>query len=151
MKAIALKSGEQLLEYISTKESPQLILLDIRMSGMDGYETLTKLREIEEVGCETPVIFLTGEEEEEAEIRGLSLGAMDFIRKPFVPGVLALRVKHAMELISLQKDLAGEVEKRQGKMKNCLFRWLLPLQMQSMQKMHILTVILAAWLFILKR
>ncbi len=112
MKAIALKSGEQLLEYISTKESPQLILLDIRMSGTDGYETLTKPREKEDVGCETPVIFLTGEEEEDAEIRGLSLGAMDFIKKPFVPGVLALRVKHAMELISLQKDLAGEVEKK---------------------------------------
>ncbi len=111
MKAAALKSGEQLIEHIREKGGPELILLDIRMSGMDGYETLLKLRETEE-GSRTPVIFLTGDEDEEAELKGLSLGAMDFIRKPFVPGVLALRVRHAVELIRLQKDLAGEVEKK---------------------------------------
>ncbi len=113
MKAVALKSGEQLLEYMSKNESPELILLDIRMSGMDGYETMTKLRELEASmlsGHETPVIFLTGEEDDDAEIKGLSLGAMDFIRKPFTGPVLYLRVKHAVELIELQKDLAGQVE-----------------------------------------
>ena len=112
MKAVALKSGEQLLEHIKDNGSPELILLDIRMSGMDGYETLMKLRECEEPGSEVPVIFLTGDEDEDTEIRGLSLGAMDFIRKPFIPQVLALRVRHAVELTKLQKDLAGEVEKK---------------------------------------
>lgn len=112
MKAVALKSGEQLLEYIEKNCSPQLILMDIRMPGMDGFETLLKLRECEEPGRETPVIFLTGDEDEDAEIRGLTLGAMDFIRKPFVPGVLALRVRHAVELIQLQRDLSGMVEEK---------------------------------------
>jgi putative two-component system response regulator len=112
MKVVALKSGEQLLEYMAEKGSPELILLDIRMPGMDGYETLMKLREREEGGQMTPVIFLTGDEDEDTEIRGLMLGAMDFIRKPFIPEVLALRVRHAVELTRLQNDLAGEVEKK---------------------------------------
>ncbi len=112
MKAVALKSGEQLLNYMSKNDSPDLILLDIRMPGMDGYDTLINLRKMEKPGQETPVIFLTGEDNEEAEIRGLSLGAMDFIRKPFTDGVLNLRVKHAIELIKLQRNLAGEVEKK---------------------------------------
>lgn len=112
MKAVALKSGEQLIEHIAKNGSPELILLDIRMHGMDGYETLIKLRETEEAGRETPVIFLTGDEDEDTEIRGLTLGAMDFIRKPFIPDVLVLRVRHAVELIKLQRDLAGEVEKK---------------------------------------
>lgn len=112
MKAVALKSGEALIDYIKENGSPELILMDIRMPGMDGYETLTKLRESEEPGREAPVIFLTGDEDEDTEIRGLSLGAIDFIRKPFIPAVLTLRVRHAVELITLQKDLAGEVEKK---------------------------------------
>ena len=112
MKAVALKSGEQLLEYISQNESPELILLDIKMPGMDGFETLIRLRKMENKGNETPVIFLTGQEDEEAEIRGLLLGAMDFIKKPFISGVLNLRVRHAVELIKLQKNLAKEVEKK---------------------------------------
>ncbi|WP_026503829.1 HD domain-containing phosphohydrolase [Butyrivibrio sp. NC3005] len=107
MKTVALKSGEQLLEYISQNESPELILLDIKMPGMDGFETLIRLRKMENKGNETPVIFLTGQEDEEAEIRGLLLGAMDFIS-----GVLNLRVRHAVELIKLQKNLAKEVEKK---------------------------------------
>ena len=112
MKAVALKSGEQLLEYISQNESPELILLDIKMPGMDGFETLIRLRKMENKGNETPVIFLTGQEDEEAEIRGLLLGAMDFIKKPFISGVLNLRVRHAVELIKLQKNLAKDVEKK---------------------------------------
>ena len=110
MKAVALKSGEQLLDHIREKGSPELILLDIRMPGMDGYETLLKLRESDGPGRETPIIFLTADEDEDTEVRGLTLGAMDFIRKPFVPQVLALRVRHAVELIRLQQNLTGQVE-----------------------------------------
>jgi len=112
MKTVVLKSGEQLIEYIREKEKPDLILLDIYMSGMDGFETLQKLRSMDGPAGETPVIFLTGNEDDEAEERGLSLGAMDFIRKPFLPSVLVLRVRHAVELVRLQYDLAGEVEKK---------------------------------------
>lgn len=112
MRVTALKSGQALLEYIKDNEAPDLILLDIKMPGMDGFETLKKLREQENGKDEIPVIFLTADEDEESETKGLSLGAMDFIKKPFVPEVLTLRVRHIIELIRLQRNLSQEVEKK---------------------------------------
>ncbi|WP_034446775.1 HD-GYP domain-containing protein [Butyrivibrio sp. AE2032] len=109
MKVVALKSGEQLLKHIADNPAPDLILLDIRMPEMDGFETLEKLRAIQKKGQETPVIFLTASEDDGAEEKGLSMGAMDFIKKPFIPGVLKIRVSHAVELIRLQRNLEQEV------------------------------------------
>ncbi len=109
MKVVVLKSGSALLKHMDENPAPDLILLDIRMPEMDGFETLEKLREKERKGHETPVIFLTANEDEDAETKGLSLGAMDYIRKPFVAGVLTLRVRHAVELVKLQRDLTKEV------------------------------------------
>ena len=114
MRVTALKSGRALLDYIEDKK-PDLILLDIMMPEMDGFETLKELRDREKkAGIEDviPVIFLTADDNEESEKKGLSLGAMDFIKKPFVPDVLTLRVRHSIELIHLQRDLATEVEKK---------------------------------------
>lgn len=112
MRVTALKSGQALLDYLKENETPDLILLDIKMPGMDGFETLRKLREQEKGNDEIPVIFLTANEDEESETKGLSLGAMDFIKKPFVPEVLLLRVRHIIELIRLQRNLEQEVEKK---------------------------------------
>lgn len=112
MRVTALKSGQALLEYLKDNESPDLILLDIKMPGMDGFETLIKLREQENGNDAIPVIFLTADEDEESETKGLSLGAMDFIKKPFVPEVLMLRVRHIIDLIRLQRNLSQEVEKK---------------------------------------
>ena len=114
MRVTALKSGRTLLDYIEDKK-PDLILLDIMMPEMDGFETIKELRDREKkAGIEDviPVIFLTADDNEESEKKGLSLGAMDFIKKPFVPDVLTLRVRHSIELIHLQRDLATEVEKK---------------------------------------
>ncbi len=95
----------------SAPELPDLVLLDVMMPGMDGLETLTEMRKRE--GCgDIPVIFLTAEEDPETETKGLKLGAMDYIRKPFVPDVLVVRVQHTIELVRLQRDLAREVEKK---------------------------------------
>ena len=112
MRVTALKSGQALLDYIRENETPDLILLDIKMPEMDGFETLKKLREQENGKDEIPVIFLTANDDEESETTGLSLGAMDFIKKPFVPEVLTLRVRHIIELIRLQRNLAQEVAKK---------------------------------------
>lgn len=112
MRVTALKSGKALLDYIAEKGVPDLVLLDIRMPEMDGFETLAKLREQEAEGEEVPVIFLTADENEETETKGLSLGAMDFIKKPFVPDVLTLRARHIIELNHLQKNLELEVDKK---------------------------------------
>ena len=112
MRVSALKSGQALLDYVSANGCPDLILLDIMMPEMDGFETLKRLREQEAGQSETPVVFLTADESEDAEMKGLSLGAMDFIRKPFLPDVLALRVRHIIDLNHLQKNLSLEVERK---------------------------------------
>ena len=108
----AVKSGQAMLDYISTNGAPDLILLDINMPEMDGFEALKRLRELEAGKNETPVIFLTADENEASETKGLSLGAMDFVKKPFIPDVLALRVRHIIDLNHLQQDLSKEVEKK---------------------------------------
>ncbi len=111
MKVVVLKSGSALLEYMNNNPSPDLILMDINMPEMDGFETMKELKK-SDAAKDTPVIFLTGNEDESIETTGLSLGAMDFIRKPFVSSVLVLRVKHAVELVRLQKDLESAVNEK---------------------------------------
>jgi putative two-component system response regulator len=112
LKVVVLKSGKAFLEYKKDNPAPDLILMDISMPEMDGFEVMKFLQTGERGWRDTPVIFLTGSEDEDTETKGLSLGAMDFIRKPFVPSVLVLRVKHAVELIRLQRNLEGMVEEK---------------------------------------
>jgi DNA-binding response OmpR family regulator len=71
---------------------PALILLDIEMPEMDGYEAMRILKSREDTR-DIPVIFLTGKTDSENEIEGLSLGAADYITKPFVPPLLLKRVE----------------------------------------------------------
>ncbi len=115
----ALKSGQALLDYLE-KTIPDAILLDIKMPVMDGFETMRRLHTMERKYSDIPVIFLTADESEEAEKQGLSLGAMDFIKKPFVPEILLLRVRHIIELVRLQRSLSDEVE-RKTRENNTLF------------------------------
>jgi len=112
-KVTCLKSGRLLLEYVR-KNPIDMLLLDIKMPELDGFETMRLLRkwEIENGVHEIPVIFFTADDDCKAETTGLSLGAMDFIRKPFVAEVLALRVRHLLDLIRLQRDLHAEVERK---------------------------------------
>lgn len=81
-----VKSGREALDCLKTV-IPDLILLDIHMQEMDGYEVMEHLRENPET-ANIPVILLTADAEEEGEKRGIALGAADFIRKPFEPQVL---------------------------------------------------------------
>ncbi|MBR1628610.1 MAG: response regulator [Lachnospiraceae bacterium] len=111
MRVTAIKSGKALLEYIQKNPVPDLILLDVKMPEMDGFETLSALRSLDKAR-EVPVIFLTADEKEDTEAKGLALGAMDFIKKPFVPEVLTLRVRHTIDLDHLQSHLVDEVDKK---------------------------------------
>lgn len=111
MKVSLLNSGKELLAFVK-ENKPDLILLDVKMSEMDGFETMARLRAENSEISEIPVIFLTANDDESFEARGLSLGAMDFIRKPFIPEVLVLRVRHIVELIRLQRTLYLEVERK---------------------------------------
>ncbi|MBO6215383.1 MAG: response regulator [Lachnospiraceae bacterium] len=111
MRVTAMKSGSSLIRYVEEKELPDLILLDIKMPEMDGFETLTQMRNIERAR-NIPVIFLTADEKEQTEAKGLAAGAMDFIKKPFVPEILTIRVRHMIDLDHLQRNLENEVEKK---------------------------------------
>lgn len=110
MRVSCLKSGEEAIKFLR-ENSPDLILLDIHMPGMDGFETIAELKK-DEALADIPVIFLTADDDSSAETKGLELGAMDFIKKPFAPEVLLLRVRHTIELVRLQDDLAREVAEK---------------------------------------
>lgn len=117
MRVSCLKSGEEALHFLQQDGEgrrtvlPDLILLDIRMPGLDGFQTIAALKENKDTAA-IPVIFLTADEDVETELRGLSAGAMDFIKKPFIPEVLLLRVRNTVDLIRLQTDLSREVAKK---------------------------------------
>lgn len=86
---IEASSGESAIDIVMDGETIDLILLDIRMPVMDGYETLEYIRKF----TDTPVIFLTALKETYDEVKGLELGADDYIVKPFSNRVLLARVK----------------------------------------------------------
>lgn len=110
MRVSCMKSGADAVKFLKSNK-PDIILLDIHMPGMDGFETISVIRENEDMK-EIPIIFLTADDDSSTERRGLEIGAMDFIKKPFVPEVLLLRVRHTIDLIRLQTDLSCEVEKK---------------------------------------
>jgi putative two-component system response regulator len=118
-KVTCLKSGKLLLDYIA-KNQVDILLLDIRMPDMDGFETIRALREWEKENLHetVPVIYLTANDDLDSEAKGLSLGAMDFIRKPFSSEALKIRVRNLVDLISLQKDLHKEVAKKTAQLES---------------------------------
>lgn len=87
-KVISAFNGTEALEQVR-KNLPDLVLLDVMMPDMDGFEVLRKIRQASTV----PVIMLTAKGEEEDRIRGLELGADDYITKPFSPREMVSRVK----------------------------------------------------------
>jgi DNA-binding response OmpR family regulator len=110
--------GYQALEKV-TKEIPDLVILDIMMPEMDGFETLKRIREISSV----PVIFVSVKAEEQDRVHGLDLGADDYITKPFGPRELVSRIKAVLRrtepesnnrksIIVVDDDLKVDFDKR---------------------------------------
>jgi PAS domain S-box-containing protein len=95
--------GEAALEYALTK-SPRLILLDMVMPGMDGYEVCRRLKEDARTAG-IPIIFLTGSGDVRAEERGLNAGAADYVTKPIQPSILKMRVDSQIRLRKAQQDV----------------------------------------------
>ena len=91
-----VKSGREALEMLKTGYVPDIILLDIDMPGLNGFETLALINEMEEMR-DIPVMFLTGVATTEAEEKGMKSGAADFIKKPFVKEILLVRLKVHIE------------------------------------------------------
>lgn len=105
------ESGEEALERAIREPLPNLILLDVTMGGIDGYETCKHLKNDPRTRS-IPVIFLTSLSREEDEERGLSLGAVDYIRKPFSVPILKVRVRNQLELLRYREYLETLVGKR---------------------------------------
>jgi len=95
---ITANSGEQCLE-VAVESLPDMILLDVQMPGMDGYETLDRLLEIESVK-RIPVVFLSARYRDvDRVIRGLESGALDYLTKPIDDELLLQRIHHFLEVI----------------------------------------------------
>ncbi|MFH2132640.1 MAG: PleD family two-component system response regulator [bacterium] len=95
-KIVFAKSGQQVFTYLG-KKLPDLILLDVMMPEMDGYEVCHRLKSDPRTR-DVPIIFLTALNDEEDEARGLSMGAVDFISKPFKPAIVQARIKTHLRL-----------------------------------------------------
>ncbi len=102
-------SGEQALLLLKER-IPDLILLDINMPDMDGYEVMEYLKQDEEFK-DIPVVFLTGGTDRESEIKGLKMGAMDFVRKPFEPEVMRSRINKILQMTEQKKVLQNIAQK----------------------------------------
>lgn len=109
-KVSLLISGAQTSRFLS-KNIPDLILLDISMPDMDGYETLKKIRESPKL-YNIPVIFLISLSDSKMEEKGIELGAVDFIMKPFLPQVMLSRIKMHLEFSSYKNDLENKVQEK---------------------------------------
>ena len=114
---ITLNSGVVMLKMLKNV-LPNLILLDVDMPEMDGYEVITQLKANKETAS-IPVIFLTALNNEEMELKGLSFGATDYITKPFSPPLLLKRIElhllvetQRQELLFFNKNLTQLVEEK---------------------------------------
>lgn len=109
-KVAAVTSGAQALKFLE-RNSCDLILLDINMPEMDGFEVMRRIHEHPE-RSDIPVIFLTADNDAETEKRCLDEGAMDFIAKPFVMNVMRSRISRILELQELRKNLEDKVDEQ---------------------------------------
>lgn len=116
-KVFTIPSGSKLFEMLE-KASPDMILLDIEMPDMNGFDII-KILKANEATAHIPVIFLTARSDSNSELEGLSLGAIDYISKPFSPPLLLKRIEvhllveeQRLELENYNQNLKGMVNDR---------------------------------------
>ncbi|HEY4083525.1 MAG TPA: response regulator [Burkholderiaceae bacterium] len=103
------QNGAKALTFATSDNPPDLVLLDVMMQGMDGFEVARRMRE--HPNSETiPIIFVTTLSTADARMQGLDLGAVDFITKPVDPNTLKPRIRNFMRYVQLRKDLQAEVD-----------------------------------------
>lgn len=111
VRLLAATSGKDALR-LALQDPPDLILLDVMMPGMDGYEVLRQLKD-HTATREVPVIFVTAMSDAVDETKGLALGAVDYIAKPFIVPVLKARIKNHLEL-KRKSDLLAHLAQIDG-------------------------------------
>ena len=115
-KMMAAKSGQQALKAARSANPPDLILLDIMMPEMDGYEACRQLKADKET-ANIPIIFLSAKTQTEDKIKALDLGGADYVTKPFDSGEVLARVRAQLKIARLTRELisanAALVEKQE--------------------------------------
>jgi putative two-component system response regulator len=109
-KLLVAKNGRTALS-IARKARPSLILLDIMMPEMDGYEVCRRLK-ADESTSSIPIIFITALADEDDEAKGLGMGAVDYLTKPINPELVRARVRNHLELKQYQDHLENLVKER---------------------------------------
>ena len=104
VKVLRAENGNDGVEIART-ELPDLILLDVRMPNLDGYEVCRQLKEQTET-MDIPVVFLTARTETQDEFKGLELGAIDYIAKPIVPQIVEVRIRNHLMQKKMRDQLA---------------------------------------------
>jgi len=112
--------GASALEQVR-KEQPSLILLDVQMPIMDGFETCRRLKSNEKTS-HIPIIFMTALSDKASRVRGLSLGAVDYIAKPFEQDEVLARVRVHLQLKQLTDNLEQRVQERTHALQNAQIR-----------------------------
>ena len=123
IRALSNILGSEYTLYVTTngasavaaaeKYLPDLILLDIIMPDTDGYEVLTALKSSEKTR-ELSVIFVSGLGDAGSEEKGLALGAVDYISKPFSPAIVRHRVRIHIQAVNMQRELDAALQALQG-------------------------------------
>jgi diguanylate cyclase (GGDEF)-like protein len=103
-RLVLAKDGPSALQRLAEEEDVSLILLDISMPGMDGYEVLSRVR-ADKRTADISVIFITGSTEAQDEERGLLLGAADYVSKPIRPAIVRARIRNHLKLAMQHREL----------------------------------------------
>lgn len=104
---VCASSGKEALDILKNESLPQLILLDITMPEMDGYEVLNRLKS-DSILKDIPVVFLTGMADESSELKGLNSDVVDYLKKPIAGKLLLARVQHYIDLYS-EREMKGKL------------------------------------------
>ena len=103
------RDGAKALEIVTSDNAPDLVLLDIMMPDMDGFEVAKRMRE-HPTAESIPVIFVTAMTSVDARVKGMDLGAVDFITKPVDPELLKPRIRNFMRYVEMRKDLQADYD-----------------------------------------
>lgn len=113
-KVVAVNSGKQAYKYLD-RHTPDLILLDINMPEISGFEVMSALQ-ADLRWRKIPVIFLTADRSADTEVECFRVGACDFITKPFEPQIMLSRIKSTLELDGYRKDLQRRLDEKTREM-----------------------------------
>lgn len=109
-KVASAASGKMALQFLE-KNVPDLVLLDVLMPEMDGFEVLNRIKEMDRVK-DIPVIFMTADNSPDMEARCLEAGAVDYIAKPFATRVILSRIERTLEMEELRKNLSERLDQK---------------------------------------